>query len=343
MKIRPGDVDGLCERPPGSLRAILLYGPDRGLVAERLRRATRAIVGEDADRFRSTDLDADEVWRHPERLLDGTAQLSLDGGARAVRIRNAGDRVTDAVKAFLDGGGGGTGAGAGDATVLVEAGDLRPASRLRKLFEGRKDAAAAPSYADDPGAVARLVDDMAREARVEVEPQARTYLAERLGRDRGVTRSELEKVLLYAGRGGRVSYEEALTLTGDNALLGMSVLADAAGLGRTGAAFRALARLEEDGVTPVALVRGLLRHFQALHRVSGEGDAAGAVRGLRPPVHFRRTRDMVRQAERWRPQALERALAMLTRAEALCKRSGIPDRTVVRETVLRIARLASAK
>lgn len=336
MKVRAGDVDRLCARPPENLRAILLYGPDRGLVAERLRRATRAVVGEDAGRLHTTDLEADAVWRHPERLLDGAAQLPLDGGACVVRIRNAGDRVADAVKAFLDG-------DAGGSMVLVEAGDLRPSSRLRKLFEGAKDAAAAPGYADDPGAVARLVDEMARAARVEVDPQARAHLAERLGRDRGVTRSEIEKVLLYAGEGGRVSYEEALAVTGDNALLGMSVLADAAGLGRAGEAFRALARLEEDGTSPVAVARGLLRHFQALHRISGADDAARAVEGLRPPVHFRRKRDMVRQAEHWRPEAVERALAMLVRAEVRAKRSGTPSRTVVRETVLRIARLAAAR
>lgn len=335
MKVRANDVDGLCARPPENLRAILFYGPDRGLVVERLGRTTRAVVGKDPDGFRTTDLEAETVWRHPERLLDGAAQLSFEDGARVVRVRNAGDRVTDAVKAFLD-------EGVGDALVLVEAGDLRPASRLRKLFEGAKDAAAAPSYADDGAAVGRLVEQMAREAGVTVEPEARAYLVGRLGRDRAVTRNEIEKVVLYAGKGGCVSYEDALAVAGDNAVLGMQTLADAAGLGRAGDAFRALARLEEEGTTPVAVVRGLLRHFQTLHRISNAPDPRRAVAGIRPPVHFRRTQAVVRQAERWRPETLERALAMLGRAESLCK-SGAPSRTVVRETALRIARLATAR
>ncbi len=333
MKIPPGDAERLCAKPPDTWRAILLYGPDRGLSHERLRTLARAIAGDMDDPFRVSDINATEVSRQPGRLLDEAAQMSLDGGSRVIWIRNADDAIAASIEAFLK-------SGIREARILIEAGDLRPQSKLRKIFERAKDGAAIASYADDSRTLSRMIDAAIAESGITIDRDARMFLVERLGRDRGVSRSELEKIILYAGPGGKINYEETLTLTGDNALLGMNELADAAGLGKTNDAFRALARLEEEGQQPVGIVRGLLRHFQRLHAVTSTADVARAVEGLRPPVHFRRKDGFRRQAQRWDAERVERALASLGRAEILCKRSGIPDRTVLRETVLGIARIA---
>ncbi len=334
MKLRAHQVDGFCNDPAPDMRAVLLYGPDLGLVGERYEQITRALAPDVDDPFRVVSLDGSEVAADAARFLDETTQIAFDGGRRVIRVRHAGNSVATALDAFLGNPG-------NDAVVLVQGGDLNPRSALRQLFERAKNAAAAPCYADDDQTIGRLLDDTARSHRLSIGRDVRAYLIDRLGRDRGVTRSELEKLVLFAGEGGTLDYESALALLGDNALLGADALADAAGLGQAGDAFRALRRLTEEGLSDIAVLRTLLRHFQRLHRVAAAPDPAKAVRDLRPPVHFKRTRAVEAQARAWTLPRIERTLTLLTRAEERCKRTGIPPRAVVQETVLRIARTAS--
>ena len=334
MKLPAHQVERFCAAPSPQIRAILLYGPDGGLVAEHFERLSAALAPDLHDPFQVVSLDGDEIAVDTARFLDEAAQISFDGTRRVIRIRHAGDSVTSALDAFLETDG-------DDAAVLVQGGDLGPRSSLRRLFESADRAAAAPCYADDSHTVESLLRDAEREHDLTIDRDAFAYLVERLGRDRGVTRSEVEKLVLFGGKGGTVSYETAVALSGDNALLGADALADAAGLGQTADAFRALTRLAEEGVGEVGVLRRLLRHFQRLHMVVSAPDPVKAVRGLRPPVHFKRRRAMEEQARNWRPQRIEQVLDLLGRAEQRCKRAGIPAQAIMQETVLRIARIAA--
>ena len=333
MKLQAHQVEGFCANPSPEPRAILLYGPDQGLVAERFEQISLALASDLDDPFQVVSLDGDDVASDMVRFLDEAAQISLDGTRRVIRIRHAGDSVTTALESFLDSGG-------EDAVVLVQGGDLGPRSGLRKLFERAKGAAAAPCYADDSRTIERLLRDVQEAHRLKIDPDAYAYLVVRLGRDRGVTRNELEKLVLFAGDGGTLDYEAAAALSGDNAMLGADALADAVGLGRAGDAFRAFRRLHEEGLSEIAVIRRLLRHFQSLHIVTAAADPLQAVRSLQPPVHFKRKAAVEKQARQWSTQRVEHVLRLLGRAEETCKRTGTPGREVVRETVLRIARIA---
>ena len=70
---------------------MLLYGPDMGLVRERADTLARTVCPDLRDPFRIADLNAAALGADPPRLLDETAQLSLVGGRRVVRVRGAAD------------------------------------------------------------------------------------------------------------------------------------------------------------------------------------------------------------------------------------------------------------
>ena len=49
MKIQPTRVEGFIAKPDAKVRAVLLYGPDAGLVRERMNALTRNIAGSTDD------------------------------------------------------------------------------------------------------------------------------------------------------------------------------------------------------------------------------------------------------------------------------------------------------
>src|SRR5438105_10986481 len=101
MKVAAGQVDGFLRRPDPEIRAVLLYGPDAGLVRERAEIVVRTVCPDLRDPFRVADLAAAGLAADPARLADEAAQISLMGGRRVVRVRDAGDALAPLFSRFL--------------------------------------------------------------------------------------------------------------------------------------------------------------------------------------------------------------------------------------------------
>jgi DNA polymerase-3 subunit delta len=168
------------------------------------------------------------------------------------------------------------------------------------------------------------------------------YLTANLGGDRQLTRRELEKLALYMGdSGARVELEDARACVGDTAALSLDDLAYAVAGGDRAGLERALQRSFEEGSSPVAALRGVARHFQRLHFVSGTiaGGAAqsDAMRRLRPPVFWKLADRFKAQSSAWSVPRLAEGLERLMEAEAACKTTGAPAEIIAGRTLLQIA------
>ena len=69
----------VCAAPPGDIRALLVYGPNNGLVRERAKAAVTFAVEDLGDGFRLCELEARDVSDDTARLGDELAALSADG------------------------------------------------------------------------------------------------------------------------------------------------------------------------------------------------------------------------------------------------------------------------
>ncbi|MEL6685306.1 MAG: DNA polymerase III subunit delta, partial [Pseudomonadota bacterium] len=100
--------------------------------------------------------------------------------------------------------------------------------------------------------------------------------------------------------------------------------------------------LYAQGVTPVTLSIGAMRHFRRLHVLASDpgGPAAGAGR-LRPPVFGPRRDKMVRQASHWGRDRLERALTALTDVDLQLRSANTaPPHALMERVLIRLAMLA---
>ena len=343
MKITPRDADAFLRSPDPAARAVLVYGPDAGLVCERVEALVKGVAGDLSDPFRVADFSAKELIDDPARLADEAAALSLTGGRRAVRLRQGDDSLAPLFRAFLGAPAADAPGGApGDTLIVVEAGDLPARSALRKAFESAKTGAALACYRDDERSLGAVIRETLREFGHEATPDALAYLSAHLGGDRQLSRRELEKLALYkGGEPGPIELVDAQACVGDSAALSVDDLAYAVGGGAAAAADRALARSLQEGVQPVAALRAVSRHFQRLHLVVGLVESGlpldDASKRLRPPLFWKVAPAFRAQAAAWSPAALARALARLLEAEADCKNSGAPEATICARALLEIA------
>lgn len=337
MIVKPQDAERFAQRPPSHIAAALVFGPDQGLVRERAEALAKSIVPDLNDPFRVAELDESTLGADPARLWDEAAAISMLGGRRVVRVRNAGNGAAKLFERFLD-------APTGDALIVVEGGDLAKGSSLRRIFEEAENAAAMACYGDSARDLGDVVRNALKADGLSIEPDALGMAVSRLGSDRGITRRELEKLALYATGDKTVTTAHVLAVMGNESELRMDEACDSVGEGDFARLDQALSRLWEAGMSPVAVLRLTLGHFQRLLQVRGEADSGGdvgsAVRKLRPPVHFSRARSFEAQASRWARSKLEEALTLIYEAEVLTKTTAVPAEAAAGRALLSVAALA---
>ena len=339
MRLPAGQVESFLHRPDPQISAVLLYGPDAGLVRERADALARAICPDLQDPFRVAELTPAILGADPARLADEAAQISLMGGRRVVRVRDAGDALAPLFARFL-------GDNIGDALIIVEAGDLPGRAALRRVFDDSPRGAAIGCYPDSARDLAGVIREAFAAHRIGVSRDASDFLVEHLGEDRLLTRAELEKLTLYAGDGGHIELDEARAVIADSAALSLDDALLAAAEGEAAALDRALARVFQEGESPVTVIRALLRHLQRLHllaaRIAGGSSVEEVIRSARPPVFFKEQDSYRRQLARWSTARLGRALERIAEAEFRMKLTGLPAETICREAMFTLAREARA-
>jgi DNA polymerase III subunit delta len=313
---------------------VLLYGEDHGMIRDRAVSLVRAVAGSTDDPFLVAELGRDDAGR----LATEAASLSLTGGRRVVRLREATDAAAGQVAEILQ--------GPSAALVILEAPGLATRSRLRTLVEGAPDGAAVACYPEEGPALAQTIRATLTEAGVTIDGDALAWVSGQLGADRASTRGEAEKLALYAGPGGRIDLDAAMACVGDLAGLSLEDALFAATEGDVTRTDRALELAMAEGANAVGVLRAALMHLQRLHRVRlavDEGQSnADAVKSARPPVFFRRIGAFSRAMDLWNSPSLLAAMARLAEAERACKRTGAPDDVLSRNAVLALARRAAA-
>jgi DNA polymerase III subunit delta len=327
------------DRPDPQIRAVLFYGPDSGLVRERADRLARSICPELGDPFRVAELAGSALAEDPARLADEAAQLSFSGGRRVVRVRGAADGQAKLFAGFLDG-------APGDALIVAEAGELPRSSPLRRTFEAAPRAVAVGCYPDSTRERAAVIRESLGGHRITASGDALNYLVEHLGDDRLLTRSELEKLALYAGEGGRIELDDARLSVGDSAALELDDAVMAAAEGDAARLERVLGRVFLAGTSPVTVVRAVLRHLQRLHilasAVAAGTPIAEVMRSARPPIFFKYEESFGRQLRNWSEVRLRVQLEGLAGAELHMKQTGFPAETLCREALSALVLAARA-
>jgi DNA polymerase-3 subunit delta len=255
-------------------------------------------------------------------------------------VRPAGEESTAALENLVA-------ATAGDALIIVEGGNLTPRSGLRALAETEACLAAMPCYMDNEAALEGLVESAARAQGLAVDADALQWIVERLGGDRGQTRSEIDKLLLYkaSDAGKTITLDDAVAILGDTAAIGIDDVIAATFDGDLAGLDRALDRVFSEGGHPVQLVRSLQRHADQLHVVSAHASKGGNLeaamfkaRGLPRGGPIRQRFE--RHLRAWPLPRLGASLTAILDAEIECKRTGLPDEAIARRLCLRLAQAA---
>jgi len=342
MKLSPRDAPGYFARPEADRTGILIYGGDAMRVALRRQEVVKAIVGPEGEaEMRLTRMSGSDLKKDGASVGDAMKAQGFFPGPRVVVVEDVTENQAAPVLTALEDW------APGDAHLVVTAGSLKAASKLRKAFEGHRNAYAVGIY-DDPPSRAEI-DAALRAAGLTNVPADAMRDIEALARalDPGDFRQTVEKLGLY-------KHGDPAALTGADiaAIATGSVEAEIDDVLNVVAEARAseigpvLARLQAQGIQAVALCIGALRHFRMLYTVaSAPGGAQEGIGRLRPPVFGPRRDRVMRQAGQWGAARLEDAVSLLTDTDLALRSAGrtAPDMALVERAFIRLAMMGGRR
>ena len=230
----------------------------------------------------------------------------------------------------------------GDSLVVLEAPSLNRRSKVLAAVEAAERGAALACYPAEGAELRAMIAGRLERAGIRADADALDWLRDHLGGDHAATAGELDKLVLYAAESRRLDLDAVRDCVGDQAATSMDEAVYAAVLGDLAGADRSVERTFAEGMSAVGLLRGVLNQLVRMHQVRGRMDAGAgaeaAVKGLRPPVFWKREKDMVRAVQAWPTARVSAALAEVRRAELACKQTGAPDGVIARRLVMALAR-----
>jgi DNA polymerase III subunit delta len=334
MKLKAAQVETFLRAPDAKAQLVLIYGEDEGLVRERAVKLAKTVVEDLKDPFRVIEMGSAQLKEDSSRLRDEAAAISFGGGRRVIRLRDIGDAQAPAIADFLKD-------PAGDALIVIESGSLPTRSKLRQAVEKAGNGMALPCYADSGRDLEGLISAVMDDHKLRIDRDATRYLVANLGSDRMISRSELEKLALYALKDGQVKLADAMDCVGDSSARHYDDVIQAVSQGNVVNLDTALTRLTEEGLNPVGALRMMLGYFQKLHLVKGQitqgANTEQAMKSLRPPLFFKAADQFRANLNNWAVPTLQRALQILLEAEKDCKSGLAVPETIAHRAMIKIA------
>lgn len=303
-----------------NVNAVLIYGPDAGLVDEFCDKAIEKL---EIEKDNLLAIDANELRDKQDAVFAESCSPSMFGGRKAVIISGAGDSDTKILSELVT-------SQSLCATIIVTAGDLRVGS-LRKLFEDGKNIATIACYTDDTKTLEALIHkELSAAAGIrQVTPDAMSYMLSHMGGDRGITRSFLQKIAIYVSDKHVVDLEDVEKCLPDTSASSADDYMYSLTAGHINQTMVALDRLIYGGADANMLVRMLYNHFTKLLTAVVDGQL---------PKLFWKVADKFNLAMKiWSEEEIVNVLSKLNELEKMFRTNGMQPEILIRDFSLKLA------
>ena len=338
MIYKQGQIDRFLKKPDISLKCVVVYGTNDGLIAEYVKQFALSVVSDLDDAFQVSQLLWDNISGDEGALAGEYGAQSLMGGRRVVIVKDVDNNITKPLKSMLE-------TVKSDTLLILSSTSLNKKSSLVALAEERDDFALIPCYEDRDEAIFTMARQIFVEQGFTINNEALQLLCSRLSNDRKSNIGELEKLITYMGTRKNITNEDVLKVISDNSAASSDDICYFTASGQTEKALQSYNKLLGEGGEPVSVVRSLMYHFMkiltCLSFVEKGESLDGAIAKITPPIIFFRKSSFKTQASIWAKERLMGVMDLLYKAERDCKTTNMPNEEIVSYLIMQIASAAA--
>ena len=212
-----------------------------------------------------------------------------------------------------------------DIKVILNAGVLDKKSKLRNLFEKRRELVIVPTYKDNSITLADIAKRFFNNYKISISQETINLLVNRCNGDRGHLKSELDKILIYIHGKKSINLEEIYKLTNLAENFNISELVDTA-LSKNSQKISDI--INESNYKPddgILILRTFLQKAKRLlnlyEKLNENSSLDGLVDNYKPPIFWKDKPIVKKQLENWSKSKIENLIININKTEIFLKKN----------------------
>ena len=291
---------------------FLLYGKNDGLktecINEILKRNNGKIYNYDEKQIK------DEIEPFYENILSN----SLFESSKIIIINRASDKICEVIEDLID-------RALTNTKIIINASILDTKSKLRSMFEKRKDLICIPTYPDNNETLSKLTYNFFKKEDISISQENINMIIEKCNGDRSNLKNELNKVKNYTLNKKKISSEELLKLVNLSENYGLSELIDNCLAQNENKTIKILNENNyntEDGIiilrTFLAKAKRILKLATQLER---NNDINKTINSAKPPIFWKDKEIVKIQLSKWKLKQVKKLIKNINDLELEIKKN----------------------
>ena len=291
---------------------FLIYGENEGLKKEIIQTLKKKFSGNIENHDETQIIQNNELFY--EKLLNN----SLFEKEKIIIVNRCSEKILDVIEKILD-------KKISDTKIILNADVLEKKSKLRNLFEKRKELLIIPTYKDTSSSLGEIAKKFFYNYKISISQETINLLISRCNGDRGHLKTELDKILIYMNDKKKINLEEIHKLTNLSENFSINELVDTSLLKnsqKTSEIINESNYKSEDGIiilrTFLSKAKRLLNLYE---EKSSNGNFDSLINNYKPPIFWKDKPIVKRQLEKWSKSKIKNLITSINKIEIFLKKN----------------------
>ncbi len=291
---------------------FLLYGKNDGLKVECINEILKKNNG------KIYNYDEKQIKNQIELFYEDILSESLFESSKIIIINRASDKICEIIDDLIN-------RVVSNIKVIINADILDTKSKLRSIFEKRKDLICIPTYPDNNDTLSKLTYSFFKKQNISISQQNINMIVEKCNGDRSNLKNELDKIKSYSINKKKISSEEISKLTNLSENYGLSELIDNCLAKNRNKIINILNENNYNTEDGIIILRTFLSKAKKILKLATKleqnKDINATINSARPPIFWKDKEIVKIQLNNWKPKKIEDLIKNLNDLELEIKQN----------------------
>ena len=291
---------------------FLIYGENEGLKKEIIQTLKKNFSGN------IENYDEGQIISNNELFYEKLFNKSLFEKEKIIILNRCSEKICEVIEKIID-------KKISDIKIILNANALETKSKLRNLFEKKKELIIIPTYKDTSIVLAEIAKKFFYNYKISISQETINLLVSRCNGDRGHLKSELDKILIYMGNKKNINLEEIYKLTNLAENFSINELVDTSlskNSQKTSEIINESNYKSEDGIL---ILRTLLQKAKRLLNLyegqNGNESFDSLINDYKPQIFWKDKPVVKRQLENWSKSKIKDLIVNINKTEIFLKKN----------------------
>ena len=291
---------------------FLLYGKNDGLKGDCINEILKKNNG------KIYNYDEKQIKDQIEPFYENILSESLFESSKIIIISRASDKICEIIEDLIN-------RAISNIKVIINADILDTKSKLRSIFEKRKDLICIPTYPDNNDTLSKLTYSFFKKQNISISQQNINMIVEKCNGDRSNLKNELDKIKSYSSKKKKISSEEISKLINLSENYRLSELIDNCLAKNRNKIINILNENNYNTEDGIIILRTFLSKAKKIHKLATQfeqnKDINATINSAKPPIFWKDKEIVKIQLNNWKPKKIEDLIKNLNDLELEIKQN----------------------